>query len=277
MWFATVLLRAVHSLVSTDGMVSTPDMPGTIWETWDGDQYTAPGSKNHPMFTGGMGVYLYEDVVGIRFRHVLPQEAETVHEATIQRLLLQCLELSGFAMDLRATFGFSTTEALAICEASRDENLKSVSDVWRALRSRISPTNTKTAPSRTLVPTVLLRPDPHVVSQLGSASGWVEAPQGRIATQWHTTQEHLLTISVQLPMGVHGHVALRSEFFTARELFEGHHQRVFFVSMNTDAAAVAICVSKRVVTFCPTTDKAASRPSWISLRYTQPTPSSGEP
>jgi pectinesterase len=33
--------------------------PGTIWEEWHGDAHTAFGSKNHPMFAGGLGVFLY--------------------------------------------------------------------------------------------------------------------------------------------------------------------------------------------------------------------------
>lgn len=34
--------------------------PGTIWENWSGDRYDADGSKNHPMFCGGVGLYLYD-------------------------------------------------------------------------------------------------------------------------------------------------------------------------------------------------------------------------
>jgi len=33
--------------------------PGTIWENWNGDRYTAAGSKSHPMFCGGIGLFLY--------------------------------------------------------------------------------------------------------------------------------------------------------------------------------------------------------------------------
>ena len=42
------------------GFMVRPEMPGTIWEEWAGDAYHASGSKNHPMFTGGIGLYLYE-------------------------------------------------------------------------------------------------------------------------------------------------------------------------------------------------------------------------
>ena len=35
-------------------------MPGTIWEQWGGDAHTPAGSKNHPMFCGGIGVFLYQ-------------------------------------------------------------------------------------------------------------------------------------------------------------------------------------------------------------------------
>ena len=33
--------------------------PGTLWEQWHGDAHTAFGSKNHIMFGGGLGVFLY--------------------------------------------------------------------------------------------------------------------------------------------------------------------------------------------------------------------------
>ena len=33
--------------------------PGTIWEEWGGDAHHAAGSKNHPMFCGGVGVFLW--------------------------------------------------------------------------------------------------------------------------------------------------------------------------------------------------------------------------
>jgi hypothetical protein len=32
--------------------MSTPDMPGTIWEQWTGNAHESDGSKNHPMFSG---------------------------------------------------------------------------------------------------------------------------------------------------------------------------------------------------------------------------------
>jgi len=39
--------------------------PGTIWEEWAGDATHARGSKNHPMFCGGIGLFLYE-LAGLR-------------------------------------------------------------------------------------------------------------------------------------------------------------------------------------------------------------------
>jgi hypothetical protein len=51
-------------------MVATPDMPGTIWEQWGGDANNAAGSKNHPMFCGGIGVFLYQ-LAGLQRAHSL--------------------------------------------------------------------------------------------------------------------------------------------------------------------------------------------------------------
>ena len=47
--------------------------PGTLWEQWDGDEFHPGGdptrggqvsSKNHHMFSGGVGLFMYEAVAG---------------------------------------------------------------------------------------------------------------------------------------------------------------------------------------------------------------------
>lgn len=58
-------------------MVSTPEMPGTIWEQWGGDAYNAAGSKNHPMFCGGIGVFLYQ-LAGLRSLHASSRRVDIV-------------------------------------------------------------------------------------------------------------------------------------------------------------------------------------------------------
>ena len=63
--------------------------PGTIWETWTGDQFIAKGSKNHPMFTGGIGLYLYE-LAGIKHArwpfsfHITAAMAKAIGGAKVQ-------------------------------------------------------------------------------------------------------------------------------------------------------------------------------------------------
>lgn len=50
--FATLTTQPSYGFMVEQG-------PGTIWENWGGDAHNAAGSKNHPMFCGGLGVFLY--------------------------------------------------------------------------------------------------------------------------------------------------------------------------------------------------------------------------
>ena len=67
-------------------MVSTPQMPGTIWEQWGGDAFNSAGSKNHPMYCGGIGVFLYQ-LAGLHEHDVSSKHAKIrLDAAAVERV-----------------------------------------------------------------------------------------------------------------------------------------------------------------------------------------------
>ena len=77
-WHALVLARRADLALQLALKETSPSLawmisqgPGTFWEDWGGSTYTDPrgSSKNHHMLTGGFGIWLLDDVAGIRASH----------------------------------------------------------------------------------------------------------------------------------------------------------------------------------------------------------------
>ena len=99
--------------------------PGTLWEQWGGDMYHPGGdpsrglvsSKNHHMYSGGIGLFLFENVAGISIEvttalpgpvalllstPVSPPECEQPRTVVIKPLLLIMQRVQAATASVRA-------------------------------------------------------------------------------------------------------------------------------------------------------------------------------
>ena len=211
-------------------MVATPDMPGTIWEEWGGDAYDSSGSKNHPMFTGGIGVWLYEGAVGLSFKHTPSMDDATTADAA------DAASSSSSSSSPCPLFGVSTpglppqyhasactvakevTQALnsASSSSSSPSSGTTTASQLRPMLDRVNAlisadaSLVRRAPPPTLTPTLTAAPAADIVRALLTASGHHDSPQGRNGVSWALTSPSPLhfSLTTTLPWGVKGRVAL---------------------------------------------------------------------
>jgi hypothetical protein len=193
--------------------MATPDMPGTIWEAWTGDATHSDGSKNHPMFTSGIGVWLYESALGLRFGHVLaPPMADEPED--VRREADDALWRSSLAFDPRVRAGLTSEETIALCAVAAKAALRGASTGLEELRAELALAGipAQRAEPRSMRPVLTAAPDAAVMRAGGSASGWIKVPQGHAEASWAWVPAPAHASSLQLratvPPGVSGRLAL---------------------------------------------------------------------
>jgi hypothetical protein len=186
---------------------STPDMPGTIWEAWTGDATHSDGSKNHPMFTGGIGVWIYESALGLRFKHAIQRTAAAAAEAEdVLRKADALVAASPLGFDPRVRLGFTSEEAIALCEMI--ESSKGSGATLQDLLDLAAASGLAAAShAADLVPTLTAAPSAALMRSGQSASGWLEVPQGRAGLSWSLGVD-AVRLRANVPPGVSGRLGL---------------------------------------------------------------------
>ena len=194
--------------------MSTPDMPGTIWESWSGDATHSDGSKNHPMFSGGIGLWLYTSALGLSFRHVASRRvigdtaADAAADAAVSRRLLSPAE-SHLGFDPRF-FGLSASATSAALDLAAEVRSSATPPTMPALLARAAALGVAaSAPPPRLESVCTAAPDAAVVRALGAAEGWREAPAGRCSSRWALdAASGAFELIVSLPSGALGRFSL---------------------------------------------------------------------
>lgn len=201
-------------------MVETNDMPGTVWEAWTGDATHSDGSKNHPMLSGGIGVWLHEGAAGLRLRYAIDHDgaAQGVDDAATTAAATAALATSPLGWDPRARAGLSSAEtlaALAVASAdAADAALPRAGLLGRARAALVARGVPSRSPSHPhLRATLTAAPRAAFVRAVGAASAWRECPAGRSELHWAATGGGAnasggLSLALTLPAGVRGRVAL---------------------------------------------------------------------
>jgi hypothetical protein len=195
----------------------TPDMPGTIWESWKGDATHSDGSKNHPMFSGGIGLWLFNGALGLSFRHVASRRAtgdaadaaaKADAEADVSRRLLSPAE-SHLGFDPRF-FGLSAAATSAALDLAAEVRSGVTPPTMPALLARAAALGVAaSAPPPRLESVCTAAPDAAIVRALGAAEGWREAPAGRCASRWALDPASgAFELAVSLPSGALGRFVL---------------------------------------------------------------------
>lgn len=197
--------------------MSTPDMPGTIWEAWTGTATKSDGSKNHPMFTGGIGVWLYDSALGLRFRHlVMASQTSSSNDnkkAHVTETLLSNQSFLGF--DPRVTCGLTDDETLVAMSISKEILSGDVKFSLESILSRVKALGVLNSPSSqvSMIPVFSAIPDAAIVKALYSASGFRDAPQGRCTLDWQLSDDHSsFKLKATVPSGVRGRLSIPLEF-----------------------------------------------------------------
>jgi len=191
-------------------------MPGTIWEEWSGDATHSDGSKNHPMLTGGIGLWLYENALGLRFTHRIRSTSlsfpiDHVHDE-VSKLLYS--NISSLGYDPRY-YGLTNEETKLALQLSQHAQLFS-GKVWTIdeyLSESILQTkklNIVTSP-RQITPVVTIMPDNYIMKEIGSATGYHQTPYGKTIVNWvyDNTHYNSITMKTFIPSGgVHGRIGI---------------------------------------------------------------------
>ena len=185
--------------------VGTPEQPsiGTLWESWDGP-IRSGSSGNHPFLGGGAGVWMYHYALGLRFSHGDARAARGAAAGGARA----CLRRVGLGVDLVASHGIDEGGACALARAV--EGLRADAALGaplgallssRSLRSRFpSPAAAAVAAAAApLSPTGALVLDAALLAALGSASGSLDTPRGRIHAAWSWRVEEGLAVELTVP------------------------------------------------------------------------------
>jgi hypothetical protein len=183
--------------------MSTPDMPGTIWENWNGNATRSDGSKNHPMFSGGIGVWFYQTALGLSFRHVLRGGG---NDPEVGRRLRSAPYHLGY--DPRHS-GLSDAETLVALALADDIRSGIVPAAMHELLQRVAYYGAVDRVPPGLEPVCTASPDAAIVRALGSASGFREAPQGRCELRWNLDAgSGAFELAATFPSGLLGRLGL---------------------------------------------------------------------
>ncbi len=186
--------------------VGTPEQPplGTLWESWDGP--VASGSSgNHPFLGGGAGLWMYSYALGLRFAH---RAGGAGGEAGAGAARARCLLTVGLGTDLAATHGLDEAGACALARAVEGVRADAAAGTapgallaWGSLRRRFAAAagGGGAAPAARLRPTGALVLDAALLAALGSASGALDTPRGRLAAAWAWGAAEGLTARLSVP------------------------------------------------------------------------------
>lgn len=196
--------------------VSAP-LRSTTKESWTGDAHHSDGSKNHPMFTGGAGVWLWESGLGLRITH-RAYVGQTQDSKIDFEEADRCLRSSSLGFDPRIHVGLSSRQAAVACAlAEKLTATRVLSASTRVsldeLRDHVKAAGISESLSTPLFPglrpVVTLAPSSVVMETVGAADGWSLTPQGRVEASW--VLHHTGTISMKLIVpngGTQGRVAI---------------------------------------------------------------------
>ena len=202
-------------------MVATADMPGTIWENWNGDATTSDGSKNHPMLTGGLGVWLFEGAAGLKFRYQLDTLPSFNDNTDSNVHANAALSTSALNFDPRIRAGLSNDEtlaALALAESDKISDNFRGGFLRRARDQLIAAGIPTRVTPRKLLPTLRIAPRDAIMRTLGSASAWHTTPAGRVGTSWTWTSMPHLEIRVTTASSIHTSLALPLSILTSTHI-----------------------------------------------------------
>lgn len=189
-------------------------MPGTIWEEWSGSEHESDGSKNHPMLTGGIGTWLYENALGLRFYHQIQASTNDVLGGNVPKPLPELFISTtaiGFDPRYRGLTDEETLQALRLSEQALSAmqsnhgagQVWTINDYLTMVTKMNDHTQKETNIVRTITPTVTIMPDPALVMQLGSAAGWHQIPSGNCTLNWQydTMTAASFTLTGFIPSG----------------------------------------------------------------------------
>ena len=228
--------------------MSTPDMPGTIWEAWTGSATHSDGSKNHPMFTGGIGVWLHDTALGLRFRHrAARQQSQTSDpQQSLTSILYSNQSFIGF--DPRVTLGFSTEETLAALSLANELLSGKVKFSMDSLVSRAKALGVTSSSQMTMsmLPFFSATPDASIVKALYSASGFRDVPQGRCSLSWQLSDDHSsFTLNATVPSGVLGRLSIPLEFIRDESM-----KRISLTRGEEEILTASVCYCSSSATCC---------------------------
>lgn len=208
--------------------MATPDMPGTIWESWKGDAHSSDGSKNHPMFSGGIGIWLYDTALGLSFKHA-PRGGGTSPDVAAR---LRAKSRLGF--DLRSTAAFSDAEANAVLDLAAEVRAGAILATMPSLLARASALGVvaqRAASPHSLDPVFTAIPDASIVRIIGAASGYRMSPQGQCALRWqYNASAGNFNMDVTLPSGTLGRVGVPLALIQLAPYIVVHHDGVELLS-----------------------------------------------
>lgn len=200
--------------------MARPEMPGTVWEEWSGDAHHSDGSKNHPMLSGGIGVWLHESALGLRFSFGVAPVSDAADGSAGAAASTAAIAASGLGADPRVRAGLTHAQAAAAAAAASELRGVAPSATGRlpALRSKLEALhvfdggrrNAATAARASLIASLTAAPDATIVRALGAASGWAATPQGTAEAEWTwaAPPAAAFRLFLTVPSGTRGRMAV---------------------------------------------------------------------
>eukprot|EP00759_Apiculatamorpha_spiralis_P047217 PhF_6_TR43008/c0_g1_i1/m.65712/K05989/ramA; alpha-L-rhamnosidase len=204
---SALLLASSQTMPSWGFMVKDNTMPGTIWETWDGDAFTATGSKNHPMFTGGIGQYFYESLLGGLFYFGF-------EKPTTSSSPTDCYQHTpGYAFDPQDRIGLTSEESQLACSLTskflQSSTTRSLNDIHTWVRAEM-PQVPRPSVAHLEPRFVIAMPDTLTLMELGGVvSGSVHSPYGTAQIQWEAESKNSsgVVLRAYVPPGTRTQIA----------------------------------------------------------------------
>lgn len=187
------------------------------------------------MFTGGVGVWLYESALGLRFGHrLLPDDLPTPSTPPCPH----------FSFSPRTRLGMGHSYARAACAAVTGAGEDTLLGARLAHVQSLLGDPPAPPPTPKLHPTLTLAPSHSIIQGLRAASGHYDAPSGRCALSWALTATGF-ALNATVPHGVTGHLALPLSLLRQlprlRLVLSEDSEGVLVDARVSDAAASAAC------------------------------------
>jgi len=161
------------------------------------------------MFSGGIGVWLYDSGLGLSFSHVVPRGAPE-SDALAAEVSEHLLTAAHLGHDPRETAGLSHSETLLALRLSTEVQQGTTPRSLSALRERARALGVAAARRErpSLVPVCTAAPISAVVRRLGWASGSRAAPQGECSLKWEELEGAAFEMATVVPPNVHTRLVL---------------------------------------------------------------------